>query len=156
MDTLKEVNMWTKFWDMNSGGGTKEQWSLIFIEAPEEEAIAVFYNRFGHDPNRVTCACCGSDYSISEEESLTEITGYHRNAISASPKDGRKKGHGYFDRVEDIPDGWEQSSYKRYRTEVTSLEDFINDDDVKVIFAEGISDDERDAYIPESGWVYLG
>jgi len=59
--------MWTRFYDMHSGGGAKEKWELIFIEAPEDEAISIFYNRFGHNPNRVSCTCCGADYSIYED-----------------------------------------------------------------------------------------
>ncbi len=70
---------WTRFMDMHSGGGTKEgDYEHIYIEAPEEEAKLVFQNRFGHNPNRVTCTCCGPDYSISEEESLEQATGYER------------------------------------------------------------------------------
>jgi hypothetical protein len=70
--------MWTHFWDMHSGGDLKEEWGHIYIEAPQEEAEVIFYNRFGHNPNRVTCTCCGEDYSISEGRSLGELTKYHR------------------------------------------------------------------------------
>lgn len=73
--------MWTKFWDMNSGGGLKESpYGLIYIEAPEQEAKSVFHARFGHNPERVTCTCCGEDYSISEYETLDEATKYHRKS----------------------------------------------------------------------------
>lgn len=68
--------MWTHFYDMHSGGRQKEKWSHIFIEAPEEEAIVIFYNRFGHNPNKVTCTCCGQDYSISSGE-LEEVSDYY-------------------------------------------------------------------------------
>lgn len=64
--------MWTRFYDIHSGGGAKEKWGIIYIEAPEQEAKVVFYNRFGHNPDRVTCTCCGNDYSISEYGSLEE------------------------------------------------------------------------------------
>ena len=70
--------MWTTFWDMDSGGSQKEQWTMIFIEASEDEAVKVFYNRFGHSPSRVTCTCCGDDYSIDEEETIEEATKFHR------------------------------------------------------------------------------
>jgi hypothetical protein len=70
---------WTQFHDMNSGGGHKEDWGQIFIEAPEEKAKAIFYLRFGHNPDRVSCTCCGSDYSIDEHDSLQQATGYYRN-----------------------------------------------------------------------------
>lgn len=69
---------WTQFWDMNSGGGLKEKWDKIYIEAPQEEACVIFYNRFGHSPHRVTCTCCGADYSISTNDSLDKLTEFHR------------------------------------------------------------------------------
>jgi hypothetical protein len=70
---------WTHFHDMHSGGGTKEKYGRIFIEAPQAEAEIIFQNRFGHNPNRVSCTCCGPDYSTSEYESLEDATGYERN-----------------------------------------------------------------------------
>lgn len=65
--------MWTRFMDMNSGGGSKEEWEYIYIEAPEDEAKVIFYNRFGHNPERVTCTCCGRDYSIDSEEKIVDL-----------------------------------------------------------------------------------
>ena len=71
--------VWTRFMDMHSGGGAKEApYEYIYIEAPESEAKTIFYNRFGHNPERVSCACCGEDYSISEEESLEQATAFER------------------------------------------------------------------------------
>lgn len=70
--------MWTQFWDMHSGGRQKEEWAQIFIEAGEEEAREAFIARFGHDPNYVTCDCCGQDYSTSEYDSLEQATAYQR------------------------------------------------------------------------------
>lgn len=70
--------VWTQFWDMHSGGGQKEQYSMIYIEAPQNEAISIFYSRFGHNPNRVSCTCCGDDYSVTEYATLEEATEYHR------------------------------------------------------------------------------
>lgn len=64
--------MWTHFWDMHSGGRKKEKFAHCFIEAPEEEAKVIFYNRFGHSADRVTCTCCGEDYAVTEYESLAE------------------------------------------------------------------------------------
>lgn len=70
--------MWTSFWDMHSGGGCKEPpFELIFIEASQKEAEIIFYNRFGHNPNRVSCTCCGHDYSIDEEPTLEKSASYH-------------------------------------------------------------------------------
>lgn len=67
--------MWTRFYDMHSGGDTKEDYQIILIEAKEELAKLIFYNRFGHNPDRVSCTCCGSDYWADEVETpdLDEI-----------------------------------------------------------------------------------
>ena len=73
--------MWTRFHDMHSGGSQKEQWNLIFIEASQAEAELIFYNRFGHNPNRVSCTCCGPDYSIGESETLDEATRFYDAAV---------------------------------------------------------------------------
>ena len=75
-ERLKGV--WTKFWDMCSGGKEKEKWEIIYIQASEDEAKVIFYNRFGHNPERVTCTCCGEDYSISSESDIHELTSYHQ------------------------------------------------------------------------------
>lgn len=69
---------WTRFFDMYSGGDRKEAVELIYIEAAEDAARSVFYSRFGHNPDRVTCTCCGADYSITEYPSLAEATAYQR------------------------------------------------------------------------------
>ena len=71
--------MWTHFWDMHSGGGLKEKQQHIFIEASEAKAKVIFYNRFGHNPERVTCTCCGPDYAIDEGRSLEKLTLFHRS-----------------------------------------------------------------------------
>ena len=73
--------MWTRFMDMHSGGGQKEDFVRCYIEAPEAEAVAIFYNRFRHNPNRVTCTCCGEDYSITESETLEDATEYDRGDV---------------------------------------------------------------------------
>jgi len=71
--------MYTRFMDMLSGGSQKEKFSHCYIEASEGVAKIVFHNRFGHDPENVTCSCCGDDYSISEYETLEDATAYERN-----------------------------------------------------------------------------
>lgn len=75
--------MFTLFMDMHSGGGKKESFEQLAIEAPMKEAEMVFYHRFGHSPYRVSCACCGEDYSLSEHESYTELLrcGYKPDAV---------------------------------------------------------------------------
>lgn len=129
---------WTLFWDMHSGGGSKEQHEKIYIEAPEEEAKIIFYNKFGHSPDRVSCTCCGSDYSISESDSLEQASGYHRNC-EWSKKDG-----GYIDN----PDTSENAS------EFIPLEKYSKQKDVLVIYAKDISDNERIGELPEEGYIW--
>lgn len=74
---MKKYN-WTHFWDMHSGGGQKLKYAHIFIEASESEAKRIFQDKFHRDPDNITCDCCGSDYSISEYETLEAATSYHR------------------------------------------------------------------------------
>jgi len=74
---------WTEFMDMYSGGSQKLKWKYIYIEAPEQEAEIIFQNRFGRNPHRVTCTCCGSDYSITESPTLEEATAYARGCAYA-------------------------------------------------------------------------
>ena len=76
--------MWTKFWDMSSGGRTKlDQIDYVLIELPEDEAIAYFKAQFGRDPRAGTCACCGPDYEIMSFKTLQEATAFHRNCEKA-------------------------------------------------------------------------
>ena len=70
--------MWTRIWDMHSGGDSKEPFEKCYIEAPLDEAESVFYARFGHSPHRVTCTCCGPDYCLDEYETLEEATAFHQ------------------------------------------------------------------------------
>lgn len=71
--------MWTRFMDMHSGGKTKENFDYCYIEAPESEAIEYFRTRFGHSPDDVACDCCGENYSVSEDATLQQATGFERN-----------------------------------------------------------------------------
>lgn len=72
--------MWTQFWDMHSGGSLKiNPYNQIYIEAPEREARELFRERFGRDPDNITCHCCGEDYAVEEYGTLEEATEYHRH-----------------------------------------------------------------------------
>jgi hypothetical protein len=129
--------MWTQFWDMHSGGRLKEKWHFIYIEAPQDEAEIIFYNRFGHNPSRVTCTCCGEDYSISEEKTLEQITGFHRGCAYDK--------NGYIEKAKNNYEG------DRYQT----LEEFVKRDDVLVIYAIEIKDKERVGSVPQQGYVWM-
>lgn len=152
---------WTQFWDMHSGGGTKEEpYEKIYIEAPEKEAIAVFYNRFGHDPLRISCTCCGEDYSITESDDLHQATGYERNCYYRPVGDGSKDEHGqeichYYD--EDDPE--EAARAKEWGSEpraFTPLDEYLERKDILLIRADEITDESRTAEIPDSGWQWVG
>ena len=72
--------VWTQFHDMHSGGGLKTKWAHVFVESDSEaEAIDIFRERIGRDPDHVTCSCCGEDYSVSTEDTLEQATAYERN-----------------------------------------------------------------------------
>ena len=70
--------VWTTFWDMHSGGSTKTDYDLIFIEAPMTEAIEIFEEKFNQYPHDVACQCCGENFSISSDKNLAQATGFHR------------------------------------------------------------------------------
>ena len=131
--------MWTKFMDMHSGGSQKEKWAFIYIEAPENEAMIIFYNRFGHNPERVTCTCCGQDYSIDESETIERATAYERGCRW----DNDKRCY-----VEEIDSKY---SWKEYRT----LDEYKKDNRVLFIHASEIKDNERIGYVPTQGYVWM-
>lgn len=60
---------YTHFFDMNSGGSSKEDWESIVVNLPREQAIDWFEDYFGHHPYDVACECCGENYSIEEVDS---------------------------------------------------------------------------------------
>ncbi len=77
--------MWTTFWDMSSGGYLKEEpYDNIYIEAGEEKAREIFLDKFGHDPDDVACNCCGKNYAVNEDKTLTKATEYHRKCLKVS------------------------------------------------------------------------
>jgi hypothetical protein len=126
---------WTRFMDMHSGGGQKEKWAYIYIEAPEDEAKVIFYNRFGHNPERVTCTCCGEDYSIGEHTSLAQATAYNRNCDY--------KGKRYVE----VP---------RKGETLKTVRQYIKDKDVLVIYSKRIKPAERVGSVPVEGYVWMG
>lgn len=111
--------VWTRFMDMCSGGGLKLPWEYIYIEAPQKDAEVIFQNRFGRNPYRVTCTCCGEDYSVGESNDLARITAFERGCAFA---DGQ-----YIEKSRDI--------FYKY----TKLEDYIINENVKVIYAHEIT-----------------
>lgn len=151
--------MWTLFWDMHSGGDSKDKWEKIYIEADEPEAVVIFYNRLGHNPNRVSCTCCGEDYSISSKESLEQVSGYHRGCRYAYFKDGIEisRNEGFI-----VGKGIASGVVAKYIEEPAlggfvgfqKLEDYKENKDVYVIYASEIDDEERVGEVPEQGYVW--
>ena len=123
---VKEESKWTLFWDVSSGGDLKEEsYEKIYIEAPEEEAKVIFYNRFRHNPDRVSCTCCGKDYEISESENLEQASGYHRNCA------WDKEIKGYINKPNEYSDSF------------MTIEDYSKHKDVLIIPKSEIKDSER-------------
>lgn len=121
----------TFFWDMHSGGGLKTSYHYIIIEAPEAEATEIFRDRFGFDPDHVTCNCCGSDFTTEEFSNLLQATGYHR---ACACEEG--------DYIE-VPDPTYTPS--RYKT----IEQFLAQPDVLFISASEIKDHEHTRNVSE-------
>jgi hypothetical protein len=65
--------MFTKFYDLHSGGYRKTKYAVIYIELNENEAITYFERFFGIDPLNTTCQCCGDDFDIYETDETPEI-----------------------------------------------------------------------------------
>lgn len=129
-------SIWTRFMDMHSGGGSKEKWEYIYIEAPEDEAVTIFYNRFGHNPHRVTCTCCGNDYCL-DQGPLKEITAYDRNCDYVDGEYVEKQS--------------EDLSTRKYKT----LEEFMKGENVLFIHAKDIKPEERVGEVPNEGYVWV-
>lgn len=153
--------MWTQFWDMNSGGKQKEKWSKIYIEAPEEEAKIIFYNRFRHNPERVTCTCCGEDYAISSSEKLEQETGFHRNCkygyVNSKGEEVPKREAvevGEWKPKEGYSQEWLETKGE-YSQDYMTLEEYIKSDDAHFIFADDISEDKRHGDVPNEGYVWI-
>jgi hypothetical protein len=70
----------TRFMDMHSGGRLKTPFTHIYVDAPLDEALAIFKDTFQRDPNNVTCKCCGEDFVYEEYNSLEDATAYDRKA----------------------------------------------------------------------------
>ena len=140
---------WTRFMDMHSGGRLKEKQQYIYIEAPEEEATVIFYNRFGHNPHRVTCTCCGNDYSIGEYKNFLEASGFDRGCRLIENKKENDGGH-YVNKPALKTDLL--GSFNHYQT----IKGFEARKDVLIIRKKDIKANERKGEVPEQGYVWVG
>lgn len=153
--------MWTSFMDMHSGGKLKEKkYKYIYIEAPKEEAIKIFYNRFGHNPDRVSCTCCGEDYSIDEKETLEQVTAFQRGCRYAYFKDGQEisEHEGWKVRKGLLPgvtakyveEGGGRWSFNKY----IQLKNYLKQKNILIIYKDKIKKKERQGAAPEQGFVW--
>jgi hypothetical protein len=163
---------------MHSGGDQKLDWGHIYIEAPEEEAMVIFYNRFGRNPHRVTCTCCGEDYSVTEYPTLEIATAFERGLrVLDTPrdKDGKylneykfptQNGSCYLEPGEALPEGFKKHRdgfllsmggfEKDKNPEGMTLEELANHDYYLIVRAEDIKDEERKGSVPSQGYVWMG
>ena len=142
--------------DMHSGGGTKEAfYEKILIEAPEDEAKVIFYNRFGHNPERVSCTCCGDDYSISSEEDLAQLTGYDRGCISGDVGKGKNKKHFYAE-PNNLPEDFKKGDFQPLHPDkYIPLKKYLKLPTVLVIRSKDIKSSERSGSVPEQGYCWV-
>jgi hypothetical protein len=165
MKKTQNEGPWTQFMDMHSGGGLKEDsLQYIYIQAPYDEAVVIFYNIFGHSPHRVTCTCCGEDYSVTESKDFQQASGFERGCdclLQKQDPDTRRYqplpegAKTYWEEGEEPPPGFEfdtrYGKWKDYRT----VDEYLKREDVKVIYKEDIPDDARKGAVPEQGYVWV-
>ncbi len=148
--------MWTKFWDMHSGGHTKEKpYEMIYIEAPKDEAVIIFYNRFGHNPNRVTCTCCGEDYSIDSDESLVQLSAFQRNCHYRGKGYAEEQNESTKKYVKGGEEGWAKYLEQYPTSKYMTMDEYAKQPDVLIISADEIKPSERQGELPEQGYVWI-
>ena len=157
---------WTLFWDMHSGGGQKLEWLMIYIEAPEEVAKVIFQNRFGRSPERVTCTCCGEDYSIHESPTLEEASAYQRglrdirrtdktwSQMTQEERVAENKKFLYLEPGQECPENYQIVS--DYRNGGISLDEYKKQAGVKIIPISEVSPAEMNGELREEGYVWKG
>lgn len=140
----------------------KENFAYCYIEAPRKEAEVIFQNRFGHNPKRVTCTCCGEDYSISEEDTLEHATGDERGCLYVyTDTDGNDVGsvHGWYALPRERRGKGYYADESRYSDDrnYMSLSDYLcaSSSDVMVIRKEDIKPDEINGTLRKQGYVWV-
>ncbi len=150
-----------QFHDMHGGGSLKiKPFGFIYIEADsKEEAKIIFYNRFNRNPEKISCACCGEDYSISISSDLTQATAFERNCRYAYFDEKRREVSR--DKALVIGKGLKDGYFSKYIEESgiygkhETLNKYLKRKDVLVIYANDIKPEERIGEIRKSGWVYV-
>lgn len=161
---------WTLFWDMHSSGTTKvPPFNKIYIQAPKDIAERVFQAKFGRNPHRITCSCCGADYDVEDYATLEEASAYHRNcpwAAPNKPKDFASRSMQeqavwnsthqgrYLEAGEKLPRNWVMDRYNDGKHAIT-LKEYLTHKDVKVIYANEITEEEKKTELHEEGYVWI-
>jgi hypothetical protein len=132
------IMAYTRFLDMRSGGRCKiPPYEYIYIEASEEIAIAVFKVKLGRKPNNVSCDTCGEDYSISEANTLEELTGYDRGCryVASKKVDGKYVDPPvqYVEEGESAPEGFTLTKKERWAKTYIPLKEYLKSENVLVI-----------------------
>ena len=110
---------WFQFHDMYTGGFTKTEYKMIYIQAKtEHDAINFFQSKFDTHPYDSACSCCGSDFSINESDCLYQLTAYER---------GCKYDNDAKQYIES-----QDSDYRTY----SSLDEYVNRQDILVVSFE--------------------
>lgn len=130
--------VWTQFMDMHSGGSQKASHSKILIEAPEDEARVIFFNRFGHNPERVSCTCCGEDYSINQYDTAEQATAFDRGCEYSDEKKCW------------VEEPATRLRFNRYRT----MDEYRASGQALFIHEGDIKPEERAGEVPVQGYVW--
>lgn len=163
-----ETKNWAQFWDMHSGGGTKvPPFEKIYVQLPDgADPVVVFQNLFGRNPNRVTCTCCGEDYSIDSGDSLRQLTGYQRGcACDAGRYIERGKllgpSHKYRLGVTTVDGQVVEGRVSAIPTEpvyseIVLLSDYVLRPNVLVVYLDELPDDVVRGTPHEEGYHWMG
>jgi hypothetical protein len=146
--------VWVHVNDMHSGGGTKEDFEGVYIECEsEEQAAVIFYNRFGHSPHRVSCTCCGADYSIYDEGTdLMRATGFARGCRIINSPEGDHVNR-LIEPEDEIPEGWTLDPYQS-RASYMTMEAYAAKEDILILRDEDIDPEHKTGSVPRQGYVW--
>jgi len=118
---ILDTGNWTLFADAYADGKLKfKSFEWIIVEGKEKDALALFMDITNVDPKKVTCTCCGQHYSIREHDSVFQATAFERGCRFDKTLEC------FVEEVSDFP-----------IIHYTNVEDFIERDNVLIIFADG-------------------
>jgi len=116
---------------------------------------------------RVSCTCCGEDYSISSAEDFAQISGYHRGCqtlVHKTYRSGQNKGlvkpipksmQRYYEEREKPPKGWEFDTKRIFNNKYKTVLAYKRQKDVLVLSRHKIKSSERAGEVPNEGYVWV-